>query len=64
MRDVAITGIGVISCIGQSADEYFTRLDAGEHGVTAAPWAEPEAGQSPGSPRSRTSTRPRGWTSG
>ena len=41
MRDVAITGIGVISCIGQSADEYFTRLDAGEHGVTAAPWAEP-----------------------
>ncbi len=45
MRDVAITGIGVISCIGQSADEYFTRLDAGEHGVTAAPWAEPEAGR-------------------
>ena len=45
MRDVAITGIGVISCIGQSADEYFARLDAGEHGVTAAPWAEPEAGR-------------------
>ena len=45
MRDVAITGIGVISCIGQSADEYFARLDAGEHGVTAAPWAEPERGR-------------------
>jgi 3-oxoacyl-[acyl-carrier-protein] synthase II len=45
MRDVAITGIGVISCIGQSAGEYFTRLDAGEHGVVAAPWAEPEAGK-------------------
>src|ERR1700734_3806064 len=43
MRDVAVTGIGVISCIGQSAEEYFTRLDAGEHGVVAAPWAEPEA---------------------
>jgi 3-oxoacyl-[acyl-carrier-protein] synthase II len=45
MRDVAITGIGVISCIGQSPAEYFARLDAGEHGVTAAPWAEPEAGR-------------------
>ncbi len=28
-----------------SADEYFARFDAGEHGVTAAPWAEPEAGR-------------------
>jgi 3-oxoacyl-[acyl-carrier-protein] synthase II len=45
MRDVAITGIGVISCIGQSAEDYFRHLDAGRHGVTAAPWSEPETGR-------------------
>jgi 3-oxoacyl-[acyl-carrier-protein] synthase II len=44
MRDVVITGVGVISCIGQSAEDYFRNLDAGRHGVTAAPWSEPEAG--------------------
>lgn len=64
MRDVAITGIGVISCIGQSADEYFTRLDAGEHGVTAAPWAEPEAGRPAWIAPVTDFDPPRGWTSG
>jgi 3-oxoacyl-[acyl-carrier-protein] synthase II len=45
MRDVAITGIGVISCIGQCAEDYFRNLDAGRHGVTEAPWSEPENGR-------------------
>lgn len=38
MRDVAITGLGVISSIGVSADDFHQQLMAGASGIKAAPW--------------------------
>jgi 3-oxoacyl-[acyl-carrier-protein] synthase-1 len=35
MRRVVITGLGIISCIGNSADEVLTSLKAGKSGITA-----------------------------
>ena len=36
-RRVVITGIGIISCIGNTADEVLASLKAGKSGITAAP---------------------------
>lgn len=38
MRDVAITGLGVISSIGLSAETYHRQLLAGASGIRPAPW--------------------------
>lgn len=38
MRDVAITGMGVISSIGLSADEFHRQLLADACGIKPAPW--------------------------
>ena len=37
MRRVVVTGIGIISCIGSSADEVSASLRAGKSGIVAAP---------------------------
>jgi 3-oxoacyl-[acyl-carrier-protein] synthase I len=40
-RRVAITGVGIVSCMGNSFDELIPRLRRGESGVRAVPaWAE------------------------
>ena len=38
MRDVAITGMGVISAIGLSAEEFHRGIMAGACGIRPAPW--------------------------
>lgn len=45
MRDVAITGAGVISAIGLSAGEFHRQVMAGACGIRPAPWAPAVAGQ-------------------
>lgn len=40
MDNVAITGVGILSSLGPSIDEFFARLMAGHVEVTNAPWAE------------------------
>ena len=37
MRRVVVTGIGIVSCIGNNADEVLTSLKAGKSGITFAP---------------------------
>lgn len=37
MRRVVITGIGIVSCIGNNQDEVLTSLKAGKSGITASP---------------------------
>lgn len=37
VRRVVVTGIGIVSCIGNSADEVLDSLKAGRSGITAAP---------------------------
>lgn len=37
MKRVVITGIGIISCIGNSQDEVLASLKAGKSGITASP---------------------------
>jgi 3-oxoacyl-[acyl-carrier-protein] synthase-1 len=37
LRRVVVTGIGIISCIGNSKDEVLTSLKAGKSGITFAP---------------------------
>ena len=37
MRRVAITGIGIVSSIGNNADEVLTSLREARSGITAAP---------------------------
>jgi 3-oxoacyl-[acyl-carrier-protein] synthase-1 len=37
MKRVVITGIGIISCIGNSADEVLASLKAGKSGIVASP---------------------------
>ena len=37
MRRVVVTGMGIISCIGNSLDEVLTSLKAGKSGIVAAP---------------------------
>lgn len=45
MRDVAITGMGVISAIGLSAEEFHRGIMAGACGIKPAPWPSATAGQ-------------------
>jgi 3-oxoacyl-[acyl-carrier-protein] synthase II len=47
MRDVAITGLGVISAIGLSADDFHRAIMAGTCGIKPAPWPSAIAGQVP-----------------
>ena len=37
LRRVVVTGLGIISCIGNSADEVVQSLKAGKSGIVAAP---------------------------
>lgn len=37
MRRVVVTGMGIISCIGNNTDEVLESLKAGKSGITAAP---------------------------
>jgi 3-oxoacyl-[acyl-carrier-protein] synthase-1 len=37
MRRVVITGIGIVSCIGNNQNEVLESLKAGKSGITAAP---------------------------
>ena len=37
MRRVVVTGMGIISCIGNSVEDVLTSLKAGKSGITAAP---------------------------
>jgi len=37
MRRVVITGMGIISCIGNNVEEVLTSLKAGKSGITASP---------------------------
>ena len=46
MRDVAITGVGVISAIGLTAADFHRELMAGTCGIKPAPWAAAIPGQS------------------
>ncbi|NNL86082.1 MAG: beta-ketoacyl-[acyl-carrier-protein] synthase family protein, partial [Myxococcales bacterium] len=39
MERVAITGMGIVSSLGISTDEFYRRVMAGEIGVRPAPWA-------------------------
>lgn len=45
MDQVAITGVGVISPLGQDADEFTAALQRGEVRIVEAPWADPERGR-------------------
>ena len=38
MRRVVITGLGILSPIGNTVDEFCTNLRAGKHGFTLEPW--------------------------
>ena len=37
MRRVVVTGMGIVSCIGNSADEVLASLKAGKSGISASP---------------------------
>ena len=37
MRRVVVTGIGIVSCIGNNKEEVLESLKAGKSGITAAP---------------------------
>lgn len=45
VRDVAITGMGVISSIGLSAGEFHRQLMVGASGIRPAPWQSATPGQ-------------------
>src|SRR5215510_14224502 len=47
MRDVAITGLGVISAIGLSAEAFHRGIMAGACGIKPAPWVSAIPGQRP-----------------
>jgi 3-oxoacyl-[acyl-carrier-protein] synthase II len=47
MRDIAITGLGVISAIGLSAEEFHRQIMAGACGIKPAPWPSAISGQQP-----------------
>jgi len=47
MRDVAITGLGVISAIGLSAEAFHRGIMAGACGIKPAPWLSAIPGQRP-----------------
>jgi 3-oxoacyl-[acyl-carrier-protein] synthase II len=46
-RDVAITGLGVISAIGLSAEDFHRAIMAGTCGIKPAPWPSAIPGQQP-----------------
>ena len=45
MRDVAITGMGIISSIGLAVDEFHAQVMAGACGIRPAPWVSAIPGQ-------------------
>lgn len=45
MERVAITGIGIVSPLGQSAGEFTSALEDGRVRIVEAPWADPAAGR-------------------
>jgi 3-oxoacyl-[acyl-carrier-protein] synthase II len=45
MLDVAITGVGVVSAIGLSAEEFHRQLMADASGIRRAPWAADGEGE-------------------
>jgi 3-oxoacyl-[acyl-carrier-protein] synthase II len=45
MKPVAVTGVGVVSALGHTFDEYVGNLDAGVSVVRQAPWADPANGR-------------------
>lgn len=44
MRNVAITGIGILSPVGLDYESFATALNSGTVGIVAAPWADPDNG--------------------
>lgn len=45
MERVAITGVGIVSPLGQSAGEFTSALQDGRIRIVEAPWADPAAGR-------------------
>src|SRR5437899_13071506 len=45
MLDVAVTGVGVVSAIGLSAEEFHRQLMADASGIRRAPWAADGEGE-------------------
>jgi 3-oxoacyl-[acyl-carrier-protein] synthase II len=43
--DVAITGVGVVSAVGNDVATFGRNLELGNVEIVAAPWADPEAGR-------------------
>jgi 3-oxoacyl-[acyl-carrier-protein] synthase II len=43
MRNVAITGMGIVSSLGCAAGSFFARMCAGEVAIDLAPWASADA---------------------
>jgi 3-oxoacyl-[acyl-carrier-protein] synthase II len=41
MRNVAITGMGIVSSLGHDVETFFARMIAGDVAIEAAPWASP-----------------------
>lgn len=45
MEQVAITGVGIVSPLGQSADDFTAAMQAGRVRIVQAPWADPDSGR-------------------